>query len=166
VTLHAILEVGDAFFAMLANDIGFGVFVASITGVGCVIGWMTGCAGDRSLLAVIQGESMIARECSWCPGSRGVAGNTVYAKLTKVFHWLGMAGNAGRLCADKGIVEVAIFAIDGNVCARQREVTQAVVKGYGIPIFRSMAGFTLSSKLPLMFILLKMAGVAILRSGL
>ncbi len=166
VTLHAVLEIGDAFFAMFANNIGFGVLVAAIAGVGCVIGWMAGYARDCSLLAMIQRESVIARECGWCPCGCSVAGNTVYAELTEMLNWLGMAGNAGRLRADKYIVEVAIFAIDGNVRSREREIAQVVIEGYSVPIFRSMTGFTLSSELSLMFIILIMAGVAILRCRL
>lgn len=109
---------------------------------------------------------MVSAECGWRPGSCGVAGRTICAKLTKVFHWLGMAGNAGRLCADKYIIDMAIFATDSNMRARQREIAQAVVEGNSIPIFRCVAGFTLSSKLTLMFILLKMTGIAILRGRL
>ena len=115
---------------------------------------------------MIQGESVIACECCGSPCSCGVAGNTVYAELTEVFNRLGMTGNTGRLRADKGIVEMTIFAIDGNMRSRKREIAQAMVKGYGFPIVWRMAGFALGSELSLMFILLVMAGVAILRSGL
>ena len=109
---------------------------------------------------------MITGECSWSPSGCSMASDTIRAELAKVFNRFGMAGNTGRLCADKGIVEVAIFAIDGNVRSREREIAQVVIKGYAFPIVWRMTCFTLGSELSLMFILLKMTGIAILRSRL
>lgn len=166
VALGTILKIGYAFFPMFGDDVALCVFMAAITGVGCVIGWMTGYTRDSSTLAMIQGEGMISSERGGGPGGGSMAGSTICAELAKVFDRLCVAGDTGRLCADKDIVKMAAFAFNRTMRSRQREVAQAMVKGYAFPILWCVAGFTLGSKFPVMFILLIMAGITILRRGL
>lgn len=91
VTLHAILEVGDAFLAMLAGDIRFVVLMAAVTGVRGVIARMTGGAGDSSAFTVVEREGMLAIEFCRGPGGGAVTGHTVGAELSSVLDRLRVA---------------------------------------------------------------------------
>ena len=58
---------------------------------------------------------------------------------------------------------MALLTFHIGVTACQREICAAMVKGGILPIRWGMTGFTLSSIAPVMFIILLVAGIAILR---
>jgi hypothetical protein len=58
---------------------------------------------------------------------------------------------------------VTFFAGGLFVLADQFEVGKVVIEFGGLPTFRRMAAFTIPPKPPVMFILIEMAGEAILR---
>ena len=53
VALHAVLEVGDTFFAMFRDDVALRMLMAAIACVGRIVGRMTSSARDLSTFTVI-----------------------------------------------------------------------------------------------------------------
>jgi hypothetical protein len=95
------------------------------------------------------------------PACRRMAGTTIGAKTTAVCIIPGMAGVASGGGALVNIVDMAAYAGDICVQAFELEREQAVINSCGKPTGGSMAGPTICSQNPAMWIILSMASVAV-----
>ena len=75
--------------------------------------------------------------------------------------WVGMAGDTGSWRAFKLSVGMTSRAFQVGMAASQREVGTAVIKRGIIPIIGRMTGRAIRTELPVMLIILLMAGEAI-----
>jgi len=161
-TLHAILEIGDAFFQMFRADIRFVVFVATVAGVGRERARMTSDAGRYSVLAMIQREGVRLIKLRGSPGCSGVAGGAVHAKQSKVEHRVGMATNALRGRPRKLCASMTLLALQAFVRARQREGATRVIEIRVVPIVCVVAGRAVRAKLAIMFVVARVTGITII----
>lgn len=162
-TFHAILKIGDTFLQMFGANIGFVVFVAAVAGVGGEIARMAGDAGDRPAFAVIERESVLSIESRRPPGGCAVAGGAVCPKRAGVEGRVGMAVDARGSRPRELAVNVALFAVNLLMRARQREVGFIVIEANAIPGGRRVAGGTVRAKLARVFVILLVAGKAVRR---
>ena len=144
-TLHAILKIGDTFLQMLGANLRLRMLMTTIAGVGCEITGMTGDASNHTILAMIEGKGMLSVEGGGTPRGGGVARSTICAKQPYVENRIGMAGNARAGRPYKLGVDVAFFAVNLLVCARQREVGLIVIERGVFPIRGRMTGRTICS---------------------
>ena len=73
VAFHAVGVVVDAFFAVLADDAGFGVFVTVVTCVFFVVRWIGVTGVTAGTVFAVDGEVAAVVECCWFPAVGCVA---------------------------------------------------------------------------------------------
>lgn len=69
---YTVIEIGDAFFAVLAGDVALVMLVTAIAGVIGQAGWVAYLAGIAAI-AMVDGETMGTIIGGWRPCSGGVA---------------------------------------------------------------------------------------------
>lgn len=90
-----------------------------------------------------------------------MTGGAVCAKQPGVKSRLGMAGNTGCRQPFELPAAVAALARQPNMCTCQREIAAVMVKRGILPTRGVVAGSTVGSKLPVVFIVLFVAGIAV-----
>ncbi len=120
VTLHTILEIGNAFFQVLAPDVLLSVLVAAIARVLLEVGChVTGLTLAATAFAVIKREGVIKR--GPFPSRSSMALRAIQTELTQVFLRIGMAAHTRLRCAFIHVVDVALGARHVDMRARQLE---------------------------------------------
>jgi len=160
---HAILNIGDAFFAVLARDTRGIVLVAAIAGVGFEIARQSMASGarDPAPFAVIERERVL--ECRAFPRRGSMALNTVGAKLTAMHLRFRMAGHTRLWRAFEDVVDMALGAGHIDVRADQLENRQVVIELGLFPIFGRMALAAICAVCALVLVILTVAVHARLR---
>lgn len=93
------------------------------------------------------------------PGSCAMTGLALDAQSAAVFVILSMTGNAGNRCIPERFASVAFFTFHFYVFAQQRESGEPVVKKRSFPRHFVMAACAFPALLPLVHIVLQVAGV-------
>ncbi len=107
-TFHTVLEIRDAFLAMLRSNIRFVMLVTTVAGIGRKVVRVTGLAVAISI-SMPKRKSMDAIVGGRFPGTRGMAGSTVCTELTGVFLRLSMTVYTRIHCRDAIMVKGGIF---------------------------------------------------------
>lgn len=137
VARHAILKIGNAFFAVFACNLRLVMFMASITSVKDETVWVAGLT-FASRPFVIHREGMRPVVGRRFPGGCGVAGSAVRAKLAGVFLRFNVAGGAFLGRGELVVIECRIA-----------------------PTGRSMTRFALRPVLPVMLVVPAVAGITV-----
>ena len=166
VTAHAVIEISNTFFAVLGIDFSGGVFVAAEARISAQTLFMAGSARTRPSFPVVDRKSMRFLKLRWRPGCGGVAGGAVRREKPAVKIWIGMAGDALLGCAFEYIVRMAAGAFHVDMRPGQRKGRQRVIKTCLFPILRCMAASAILPELPLVNIILDVAGGALVRCAL
>jgi hypothetical protein len=156
---NAILKITNAFFPVFTLDLGRGMLVAAVAGLGLQTVRVASLAGTIIVGAVVHRERMRATELGRSPGAGSMAIGAGRAKQARVRGRFGMAGDTIAPRPGEDIVEVTRLAGHLGVRPGQGEVGQSVVKGGRLPIGWRMAGGAILAKLALVGIVLLMAGV-------
>ncbi len=106
----------------------------------------------KSCLGVVEG--------GWQPCCCGVACAAISAELAVMCIILGMARIAGSIQSRKNAIDVALGAIQCQVCTREGKIRLGMVKCRGQPGRGIVAGIAKSPKLTFMGVILGMAGIA------
>ncbi len=148
-TLHAILEIGNTFFQVLALNVLLGVLVTAVAGVLLEVGChVTSPALAPAAFAVIEREGVIER--GPFPGRGGMALRAIQTKLPQVFLRIGMAAHARLRRAFVHAVDVALGARHRDMRARQLEHRQVVIELGVFPIGGVVALCAVRAKCALM----------------
>jgi hypothetical protein len=139
VAVHAILQVGDAFLAVLLRDLGRLVFMAVIAVEGRQGVSMAGPALVRASTTMVEGEGVRARIARRCPAIGEVAGSTVIAQDPSVEGRFTMAGHTGLRSPGIYVAWMALHASGPGVRAGQLECGQGMVKDGAWPASRVVA---------------------------
>lgn len=134
-------------------------------GVGVNCGGMAGAAGGVSVVhatATLVADRRMRASVRCPPVACVVAGDAIRSERAFMVGRVGMAGYARGRRALVNAIDMTFGADCGNVRASQREDRFAVIESGGLPGGGGMAGGTARSIFAAVFIVLRMAGIAIL----
>lgn len=136
------------------------------TSVGGHRGRMAGAAGGTTVINTaplfIHGRlRMRQTEQGRTPHRGVVTGFATCAKHARVENGVGMTRDTSTGCARELGIDVALLAIDLLMRARQRKITARVIEGRVLPIGGRVAGGAVRAKFSVVFIVLRVAGIAI-----
>ena len=166
VALHAVLEVADPLFQVVALDLGRVVLVALVASVGLQGQGMASPAGAAPFFAVVDGEGMGFVVTGRGPGCGVVAGGAVGTEQAAVKVGVGVAGEAVAGCPLEYVARVAAGTVDCHMGAGQRKAGQLVVEGCLWPVVGCVAGATVLPEPALVGVVGGMAGEAAGGGGL
>lgn len=141
-TFHTVLEIPDAFLAMLRGNIRFVMLVTTVAGIGRKAVRVTGLA-IAIAISMPKRESMGAIVGSRFPGTRGMAGRTVCTELTGVFLRLGVTVYTRIHCRDAIMIKGGILPRGGVVAGLAIRPIPAIVM-----IVPRMTGITILRRRP------------------
>ena len=148
-TLHTILEIGNAFFQVLTLNVLLGVLVTAVASILLEVGrHVTGLALAPAAFAMVERERVIER--GPFPGRSGVALRAIQTKLPQVFLRIGVAAHARLRRAFIHIVDVALGARHRDMRPGQLEHRQVVIELGVFPIGGVVALRTVRAKCALM----------------